>query len=102
MELFSIIIGNIRTFSFAKFVQFQENSAAIKVFFLFCSLKICLSYAYILTNFNLYMPRKVCCFWKDRWLEKEFVPSNIKFKIKEIGLNAWNKRIYISPSCMFY
>ena len=56
MELFSIIIGNIRTFSFAKFVQFQENSAAIKVFFLFCSLKICLSYAYILTNFNLYMP----------------------------------------------
>ena len=56
MELFSIIIGNIRTFSFAKFVQFQENSAAIKVFFLFCSLKICLSYAYILTNFNLCMP----------------------------------------------
>ena len=56
MELFSIIIGNIRTFSFAKFVQFQENSAAIKVFFLFCSLKICWSYAYILTNFNLYMP----------------------------------------------
>lgn len=56
MELFSIIIGNIRTFSFAKFVQFQENSAAIKVFFLFCSLKICLSYAYILTNFKLYMP----------------------------------------------
>ena len=53
-----IIKFNIRLSTFTKFVEFLKINTAntsLKVFFLFSRLKICLSYAYDLTTFSLYM-----------------------------------------------
>ena len=56
MRLFSIIRFNIRLITFAKFVKLLKRSTVeADLNFSFSSLRICLSYAQILANVNLYM-----------------------------------------------